>query len=95
MSDKMREDFESYVKNNFICSEYSFKRTNTGVYYNYVYSKSGNYDSCSVNSIWELWQASRAALVVELPSHVNDMDSAPMLYDSIVKQLREAGIRYE
>lgn len=44
---------------------------------------------------WNAWKASRAALVVELPDHVNDMDSAPMLYDSIVEQLNALGVRYE
>ena len=44
---------------------------------------------------WQAWQASRAVLVVKLPENVNDMDSAPMLYDSIIEQLTALGVRYE
>ena len=104
MSDKIREEFELYAKNNFICSEDSFKRTNTGVYYNYVYSKLDNSDSCSVNAIWKVWQASRNATKVELPATCNRaliFEDGSMEHDEyfevddIKDALTAAGISYE
>lgn len=95
--DKMREKFELYAKNNFICSEDSFKRTHTGVYYNYVYSKLDNSDSCSVNVIWKVWQASRAAMVVntsELHSAGYHVTGCVYLSD-VEDMLDKAGIHYE
>jgi len=43
---------------------------------------------------WQAWQASRAALKVELP-YVNDSDSAPILRDYIIEQLTDTGVSYE
>ena len=80
--DKMREEFEK---------DYGLEYLKKDAEGNYLYWHS--------KLAWEYfqkgWLASRAALVVELPSHVNDMDSAPMLYESIVEQLNELGIRYD
>ena len=62
MSEKMREDFEEWF------SEYSlpcegdwFKRDSCG-----------DYDSPSTYYAWMGWQASRAALVVELPPEIEE-----------------------
>ena len=78
--DKMREEFEKEAKEN----GYDIAKD----------ERDGLYKSDATDNSWLFWRKSRAALVVELPSHVNDMDSAPMLYDSIVEQLNALGIRY-
>ena len=89
---KMREDFEEWF------SEYSlpcegdwFKRDSCG-----------DYDSPSTHDVWMGWKASRAALVVELPSFENgsirgysgDCEEARMVVDAIAESLDEAGVRY-
>ena len=79
--DKMREEFESWAKSEGIC---------LANWYDI-----GQYADTRARYSWQAWQASRTALVVELPDHVNDMDSAPMLYDSVVEQLDALGIKYE
>ena len=53
--------------------------------------------------MFEVWQASRAALCVELPSFENgsicgysgDCEEARMVVDAIAESLDEAGVRYE
>jgi hypothetical protein len=56
--------------------------------------KNGDYMQPSVYWAFWAWQASRAALKIEL-SCVNDTDSAPMLRYYIAEQLTDAGINYE
>ena len=55
MSEKMREDFELWAVSNF-----SMEADVNGLYQNYL-----------TECVWQAWQASRAALVVELPSFEN------------------------
>ena len=83
MSEKMREDFEEWF------SEYSlpcegdwFKRDSCG-----------DYDSPSTHDVWMGWKASRAALVVELPSAWNrdQVEFKSEVYDA----LNDAGVRYK
>lgn len=93
MSEKMREDFEEWF------SEYSlpcegdwFKRDSCG-----------DYDSPSTHDAWMGWKASRAALVVELPSFENgsirgysgDCEEANMIVDAVAESLDAAGVSYK
>lgn len=53
--DKLREEFEEWVMNiSSGCAELSL-------------TIHGTYDSWDVERYWDAWQASRAAIVVELP----------------------------
>ncbi|MBD1555240.1 hypothetical protein [Pseudomonas typographi] len=55
-TEKMREEFEAWVEANF---GLSVRR-----------NPAGAYQSFGVYAAWEAWQASRAALVIELPQIV-------------------------
>lgn len=79
MSDKMREEFEAWAESQ------ALNTMQDGETYYFADS----------HHFWQAWQASRKAIKFELPGHVNDMDSAPMLYDSITEQLTAAGISYD
>ena len=88
MSEKMREDFEEWF------SEYSlpcegdwFKRDSCG-----------DYDSPSTHDAWKAWQASRSALVVELPSDINGeyyADGWNAALMCVEGMLEEAGVSYK
>ena len=75
----MREEFEAWAKKE----------------YPWLAEVADGFTSGVLQIMFAAWQASRKGIKVELPSHVNDMDSAPMLYDSITEQLTAAGISYE
>jgi hypothetical protein len=55
MSEKMREEFEAWAATKGWESRNMKRRTD------------GGYDDWSVQPMWLSWQASRAALVIELP----------------------------
>lgn len=93
--DKMREEFEAWC-----CKRgYTLKpaETNCGIIIE------GAYGHPRVQLAWESWQASRAALCVELPSFENgsirgysgDCEEARMVVDAIAESLDEASVRYE
>ena len=79
MSDKIREEFEAWAKKE----------------YPWLVEVADGFTSGILQIMFATWQASRKGIKVELPSYVNDMDSAVMLYDSITEQLTAAGISYE
>ena len=87
MSEKMRDEFESW------CKTLDF---NIGKF-------DGDYIIASTEWAWKIWQASRAAMVVELPSFENgsirgysgDCDEANMVVDAITESLSEAGVNYK
>lgn len=87
MSDKMREEFESWAISCHTCT----------------YLDGVEYRHQSTEWAWMAWQASRAALVVELPSFENgsirgysgDCDEANMAVDAIAESLSEAGVSYK
>ena len=62
MSDKMRDGFESWC----LANGYTLRpaETNCGIIIE------GDYGHPTVKIAWQAWQASRAALVVELPGEV-------------------------
>lgn len=63
MSEKMRDGFESWC----LANGYTLRpaETNCGIIIE------GDYGHPTVQIAWQAWQASRAALVVELPSDIN------------------------
>lgn len=78
MSDKMREEFERWARNNGISI-----------------SRESFFSDPLCIAAWQAWQASRQALVVELPvdfvcEYGNVFDSA-----GVRLSLTEAGISYE
>ena len=86
MSEKMREDFEEwFYEYSLPCEGDWFKRDSCG-----------DYDSPSTYYAWMGWQASRAALVVELPSLENGLihpfDGSSMIVDAVANQLDAAGM---
>ena len=65
MSEKMRDGFESWC----LANGYTLRpaETNCGIIIE------GDYGHPTVQIAWQAWQASRAALVVELPSNCKGM----------------------
>lgn len=65
MSEKMRDGFESWC----LAKGYTLRpaETNCGIIIE------GDYSRLTVQIAWQAWQASRAALVVELPANCKGM----------------------
>lgn len=76
MSDKMRDEFEAWVILNW--PNQSLDRFNPlhGV-------TEGEYMGFTVQHCWEAWQASRSAVVIELPS-ADEFDVPSFAHDAIV-----------
>lgn len=75
MSDKIREQFEAWASTR----RYRFELNADGSYY----------DSCTYHA-WQAWQASRTALVVELP------EKWPLFTVDEVKDILDlAGVKYK
>ena len=74
MSEKMRDEFEKWA------SELLLPMNKVG----------GSYVHTGVNRRWQAWQASRAALVVELPEK-----AALMSASSVYAALDDAGVVYK
>lgn len=90
MSEKMRDGFESWC----LANGYTLRpaETNCGIIIE------GDYSHPTVQIAWQAWQASRAALVVELPSDINGeyyadgWNAALICVEGI---LEEAGVSYK
>ena len=80
MSEKMREDFEEWF------SEYSLPCDGDW----FKVDSCGDYDYPSTHDAWMGWQASRAALVVDLPEK-----AALMSASSVYAALDDAGVVYK
>ena len=79
MSEKMREDFEEwFYEYSLPCEGDWFKRDSCG-----------DYDSPSTYYAWMGWQASRAALVAELPANCKGM---ALTVDELRAMLGEIGV---
>ena len=72
MSEKMRDDFEKWAQ------------------YEHGYCagtrQDGTYYVTKINDMWQAWQASRAALVVELPGAI----WCPLAYHEAINDVKEA-----
>lgn len=65
MSDKSREEFEVFAAANASLKQYPFDK----------YPVDGDeYDAIPLQCAWSAWQASRAALVIELPPEDTNID---------------------
>ena len=79
MSEKMREEFEGWVKS-FIGESWLTKDK----------LRDGEYSDDGTQFMWDAWQASRASLVVELPEK-----AALMSASSVYSSLDDAGVSYK
>ena len=81
MSDKMRDGFESWC----LANGYTLRpaETNCGIIIE------GDYGHPTVQIAWQAWQASRAALVVELPANCKGM---ALTVDELRAMLGEIGV---
>lgn len=78
----MREEFEAWVLGRNVCVKYGAKlRQNAD----------GSYSDYRINDRWLAWQASRAALIIELPDSW-DFDSAEYM-DDVIVALEKQGVR--
>jgi hypothetical protein len=59
----------------------------------YAESQNGIYLSPIANISWDAWQASRAAIEIELPEHCNGISSEAAAYDDALDECIE-GITY-
>ena len=93
MSDKMREEFEAWAKENYFDTDKILSFTGKSL-------DEGRYDNSSTQTAWQAWQASRAALVVKLPVVVDIYDEhfgdhyEYFEVDDIKKSLDVAGVKY-
>lgn len=72
MSDLMREEFEAWVKTRWPETKFYRISEDSGAIYT-----AGHYSDSKIQIVWESWQASREALVIELPLiHRDDYSSA-------------------
>lgn len=91
MSEKIRDGFESWC----LANGYTLRpaETNCGIIIE------GDYGHPTVQIAWQAWQASRAALVVELPTLENGLihqfDGSSMIVDAVARQLDCAGVKYK
>lgn len=85
MSDKMREEFESW---------YGSRHGDRKIKSLEIFWE---YDFTSTQCMWQAWQASRAALVVELPevAWADNLGQECMLLDEVTSMLDKAGVKYE
>lgn len=96
MSEKLRDEFESWLLES---TEFDTQRTAFAM----TKQEDQQYMCHRTNLAWLAWQASRAALVVELPSFENgslrgysgDCDEANMVVDAVAESLDAAGVSYK
>lgn len=84
--DKMREDFENWAvstKDHFGVPFFTIKNAN------------GKYVDHGTEISWQAWQASRQALVVELPKLLFNCEIDAIDYVDTVKAIKSAGIKYK
>ena len=81
MSEKIRDGFESWC----LAKGYTLRpaETNCGIIIE------GDYSHLTVQIAWQAWQASRAALVVELPANCKGM---ALTVDELRTMLGEIGV---
>ena len=86
MSEKMRDGFESWC----LANGYTLRpaETNCGIIIE------GDYGHPTVRIAWQAWQASRAALVVELPAEDIIFSNMAPIAD-FIGCLEDAGVGYK
>ena len=86
MSEKMRDGFESWC----LANGYTLRpaETNCGIIIE------GDYGHPTVQIAWQAWQASRAALVVELPGAIWCSLAYHEAINDVKEALDDAGVSY-
>lgn len=84
MNDSMQQ-FEAWVSGRTVVKKYGAKLTQR---------VDGSYADYRINDRWLAWQASRAALVVELPK-IDDDFSHGYCIDEVQDALTAAGVSYQ
>lgn len=79
MNEQMRKEFEAWAEK----EGFNIDRFGDG------------YDMPSANYAWQAWQASRAAIVVELPDWFVFGIDAALYRDDVIKALDKAGVSYK
>ena len=87
MSEKMRDGFESWC----LANGYTLRPAET----NCVIIIDGDYGHPTVQIAWQAWQASRAALVVELPGAIWCSLAYHEAINDVKKALDDAGVSYK
>ena len=79
--DKMREEFEVWAEGRYVLDK----------------NRSGSYMAIHTNNAYDVWQASRAALVVELSKlpEASEYGSGRVYTSHVEDALDNAGIRYD
>ena len=87
MSEKMRDGFESWC----LANGYTLRpaETNCGIIID------GDYGHPTVQIAWQAWQASRAALVVELPGAIWCSLAYHEAINDVKEALDDAGVGYK
>lgn len=88
MTDKMREEFESWALSYAERRNYQHMKNVTAKF------PDGSYTTTWVDSAWIGWQASRAAMCVELPKPEYSA-SCSYSEESVKESLDAAGVRYK
>ncbi len=82
MSEQMRKEFEEWARKEGYCTT--------------IYPQFPNeYASGNTENLWNGWQASRAALVVELPKPETDGMSEVVSLIDVEDALDAAGVKYK
>lgn len=87
MSDKMREEFEAWVKSMWPAQD--LKRFSVNFKEN-----EGEYTGFTVQHCWEAWQASRAAVVIDLDKPWQTNVGAMMTPNGVKFSIEAAGLKY-
>ena len=88
MSEKMREEFHKWCDSQGFASD-RYEMCDLGEKYKHL---CGEYVIPDSRIMWMAWQASRAALCIELPENCKGM---ALTVDEFHKQLDKAGVSYK
>lgn len=105
MNIKCRDDFEEAVATGAICDGFRHQMCSYIAFMKSIKdmrTKFG-YTEPVIDGAYKIWKASRAALVVELPSFENgslrgysgDCDEANIVVDCLAESLQSAGVNYK
>ena len=97
MSDKMREEFEEAVATGAICDGFRHGMCRYIAFMESIKdmrTKFG-YTEQVIDEAYKIWKASRAALVVDLPSMTNNGYEGFYRESEVKEVMREAGVSYK
>ena len=93
MSEKVRDEFHKWCDSQGFASD-RYEMCDLGEKYKHL---CGEYVIPDSRIMWQAWQASRAALVVELPKavHINISERRILLEGDVTDALDSSGISYK